>query len=193
MSKRTSRIGKVFAFLLLLLLIFGIVGAALLTRGFQKDAQTLYLQQGDRRIMYSTKEYEMPSEPEVRFDVKFLLGMGAEEPYTVRILPAVTAENAFAFYVDGRPYRFAANQELTAGFDVKIYGTYFTLNCSKSMEEILSLVYDGKAELAEGVELNPKQDYFRLEVKSGKSELTVDFRIHYRVVTVELTPGEVVF
>lgn len=192
MKTKKSSLKKAIIWILLLLVIAGVCGIFALTRGFRQEPQTMYLQQGEQRILFSETGYKMPAEPEVRFDVKYLAG-NTESEVAVQIYSALSIEESFDFKVNGQTLGFFSDRDLSAGFDVKVYDGYFTLRCDRGMREILAAVYGGEVEYIGDVKIDPDKDYFRLEVKSGKNVITIDFKIPViRVESVTLNITEII-
>lgn len=137
--------------------------------------------------------------PESEFGVK-LRDKSAE--YEVKIYAAGTEENDFAFTVAGTEYSWqkdiaGANggrgEEFTEVFEIEKTEKGFTI--SGGIKKVLKDIWPvAEIELPEEL---PAGDRFRMEIRSGKTTLTVGFSVKepgsVGVQGVELNPGEIVF
>ena len=137
--------------------------------------------------------------PESEFGVK-LRDKSAE--YEVKIYAEGTEENDFAFTVAGTEYSWqkdiaGANggrgEEFTEVFEIEKTEKGFTISCG--VEKALRDIWAGE-EIVLPEEI-PAGDRFRLEIRSGKTTLTVSFSVKdpgtIGVEKIELNPGEIVF
>ena len=122
--------------------------------------------------------------------------------YEVKIYAAGTEETDFTFTVGGKEYSWqkdiaGANvgrgEEFTDVFEVEKTDTGFRISCG--LEKALRDIWQDEAiELPENI---PAGDRFRLEIRSGKTTLTVGFSVkepgNIGVEKIELSPGEIVF
>ena len=122
--------------------------------------------------------------------------------YEVKIYALGTEENDFAFTVGGKEYSWSEDiaganggrgEEFTDAFEVEKTDAGFTISCG--VEKALRDIWAGE-EIVLPEEI-PAGDRFRLEIRSGKTTLTVSFSVKdpgtIGVEGVELTPGEIVF
>lgn len=122
--------------------------------------------------------------------------------YEVKIYALGTEENDFAFTVGGKEYSWqkdiaGANggrgEEFTDAFEVEKTDAGFTISCG--VEKALRDIWAGE-EIVLPEEI-PAGDRFRLEIRSGKTTLTVSFSVKepgtIGVEKIELNPGEIVF
>ena len=122
--------------------------------------------------------------------------------YEVKIYALGTEENDFAFTVAGTEYSWSEDiaganggrgEEFTDAFEVEKTDAGFTISCGveKALRDIWA---DEEIVLPEEI---PAGDRFRLEIRSGKTTLTVSFSVKdpgtIGVEGIELTPGEIVF
>lgn len=122
--------------------------------------------------------------------------------YEVKIYALGTEENDFAFTVGGTEYSWSEDiaganggrgEEFTDAFEVEKTDAGFTISCGveKALRDIWA---DEEIVLPEEI---PAGDRFRLEIRSGKTTLTVSFSVKdpgtIGVEGIELTPGEIVF
>ena len=121
--------------------------------------------------------------------------------YEVKIYAAGTEETDFTFTVGGKEYSWqkdiaGANvgrgEEFTDVFEVEKTDTGFRISCG--LEKALRDIWQDEAiELPENI---PAGDRFRLEIRSGKTTLTVGFSVKepgsVGVEKIELATGEIV-
>lgn len=122
--------------------------------------------------------------------------------YEVKIYALGTEENDFAFTVGGKEYSWSEDiaganggrgEEFTDAFEVEKTDAGFTISCGveKALRDIWA---DEEIVLPEEI---PAGDRFRLEIRSGKTTLTVSFSVKepgtIGVEKIELNPGEIVF
>ena len=122
--------------------------------------------------------------------------------YEVKIYASGTEQTDFTFTVGGKEYSWqkdiaGANvgrgEEFTDAFEVEKTDTGFRISCG--VEKALRDIWQDEAiELPENI---PAGDRFRLEIRSGKTTLTVGFSVkepgNIGVEKIELSPGEIVF
>lgn len=122
--------------------------------------------------------------------------------YEVKIYALGTEGNDFAFTVGGTEYSWSEDiaganggrgEEFTDAFEVEKTDAGFTISCG--VEKALRDIWAGE-EIVLPEEI-PAGDRFRLEIRSGKTTLTVSFSVKepgsVGVQGVELSPGEIVF
>lgn len=138
-------------------------------------------------------------EPESEFGVKL---RDKSAGYAVKIYASGTEETDFTFTVGGKEYGWqkdiaGANggrgEEFTDAFEVTQTDAGFRISCG--VEKALRDIWQDEAiELPENI---PAGDRFRMEIRSGKTTLTVSFSVkepgNIGVEKIEINPGEIVF
>lgn len=122
--------------------------------------------------------------------------------YEVKIYASGTEETDFTFTVGGKEYGWqkdiaGANggrgEEFTDAFEVEKTDTGFRISCG--VEKALRDIWQDEAIVLP--EELPAGDRFRMEIRSGKTTLTVSFSVkepgNIGVEKIELNPGEIVF
>lgn len=138
-------------------------------------------------------------EPESEFGVKL---RDKSAGYAVKIYASGTEETDFTFTVGGKEYGWqkdiaGANggrgEEVTEVFEIEKTESGFTI--SGGIKKVLKDIWP-VAEIVLPEEL-PAGDRFRMEIRSGKTTLTVGFSVKepgsVGVEKIELNPGEIVF
>lgn len=138
-------------------------------------------------------------EPESEFGVKL---RDKSAGYAVKIYASATEETDFTFTVGGKEYSWqkdiaGANggrgEEFTEVFEIEKTEKGFKI--SGGIKKVLKDIWPvAEIELPEEL---PAGDRFRMEIRSGKTTLTVGFSVKepgsVGVEKIELAPGEIVF
>ena len=191
-----KKTGKRILTALIVILVL-ILSLGLLSRLIGISGNQITLTYAGESYKKSVSGLEIAAESE--FGVK-LRDKSAE--YEVKIYAAGTEETDFTFTVGGKEYswqkdRAGANvgrgEEFTDVFEVEKTDTGFRISCG--LEKALRDIWQDEAiELPENI---PAGDRFRLEIRSGKTTLTVGFSVkepgNIGVEKIELSPGEIVF
>lgn len=181
--KRTNgKIGKVFAYVFLLLVIAAIIGFIVhFTNGFTSDFATFYVQVDD--TMYTDiGVVELQNYEPVRFETKYTFKQGNEKHrgYNMKIVPNITDETNFDFTVDGKVFSFAGESDFSKVFDIKRDEVGFEIiNKKLSMEKILQSMYAYKNVAFDCTFDMENKIYFNLVVSSynEKQEIVIGLRL----------------
>ena len=192
MSKRSSKLKTavmVILVIILLILSLGLLGR--LTNVFGNKIAVTY---NGTKI---TKDFEgLEIESGTEIEVK------TPGEYEVKIYAAGTEATDFTFTVGGAEYSWVEDiaganggrgEEFTDAFEVTQTEKGFTI--SGGIKKVLKDIWPGK-EIILPKEI-PSGDRFRMEIRSGKTTLTVGFSVkepgNIGVEKIELNPGEIVF
>lgn len=191
-KKTGKRILTALIVILVLILLLG-----LLSRLIGVSGNQITLTYAGESYKSSASGLEIAAESE--FGVKL---RDKSASYEVKIYALGTEENDFAFTVAGTEYSWSEDiaganggrgEEFTDAFEVEKTDAGFTISCGveKALRDIWA---DEEIVLPEEI---PAGDRFRLEIRSGKTTLTVSFSVKdpgtIGVEGIELTPGEIVF
>lgn len=200
--KRTSR---VISYLLVVLLLFGIVGACAY---FLTKPNGIYLRYDGKIVTDKTSGIVIPYKATATFKIENSEDWGAYSvtDCTVKIVPNADESHDFDFTVgdDSRPAAFTKEKDLTGAFVENYNGKgitvsengEFTILCSyKSVSEILQVVYGEKEIHAEADGNLLEYPYIAIKVTfpDGKQTLTVPLLLYGVVTGIELNPSEVIF
>ena len=191
-----KKTGKRILTALIVILVL-ILSLGLLSRLIGISGNQITLTYGGESYKSSASGLEIAAESE--FGVKL---RDKSASYEVKIYALGTEENDFAFTVGGTEYSWSEDiaganggrgEEFTDAFEVEKTDAGFTISCG--VEKALRDIWAGEAiELPEEI---PAGDRFRLEIRSGKTTLTVSFSVKdpgtIGVEKIELNPGEIVF
>ena len=191
-----KKTGKRILTALIVILVL-ILSLGLLSRLIGISGNQITLTYGGESYKSSVSGLEIAAESE--FGVKL---RDKSASYEVKIYALGTEENDFAFTVGGKEYSWSEDiaganggrgEEFTDAFEVEKTDAGFTISCGveKALRDIWA---DEEIVLPEEI---PAGDRFRLEIRSGKTTLTVSFSVKdpgtIGVEGIELTPGEIVF
>ena len=193
-KKTGKRILTALIVILVLILSLGVLSRLL---GGVVGGSGITLTYGGKSYKNSVEGLEIAAESE--FGVKL---RDKSAGYEVKIYALGTEETDFTFTVGGKEYSWqkdiaGANvgrgEEFTDVFEVEKTDTGFRISCG--LEKALRDIWQDEAiELPENI---PAGDRFRLEIRSGKTTLTVGFSVkepgNIGVEKIELSPGEIVF
>lgn len=191
-----KKTGKRMLTALIVILVL-ILSLGLLSRLIGISGNQITLTYGGESYKSSVSGLEIAAESE--FGVKL---RDKSASYEVKIYALGTEENDFAFTVGGKEYSWSEDiaganggrgEDFTDAFEVTQTGAGFTISCG--VEKALRDIWAGEAiVLPEEI---PAGDRFRLEIRSGKTTLTVSFSVKapgtIGVEKIELNPGEIVF
>ena len=179
--------------LVVLLLIAGIGAIAYFTGGFTGEFKTFYLTVGDRDILTSATGFQVSVDEPLTVNVKYTFAEDGVNGYSVKVVPNALQGKDFDFTIDGIPYSFQAESDLTAGFEIEENESSFTLKPKGTLNEVMAAVYPN----SEIEDLTGKgyENMFLLVVNSynGSSTVTLAFSIAEGVSGVEITPDHIYF
>ena len=185
-----TTVAKVIACVLVVLLIVGVVGAVIaLTNGFQNDipvfsaeykGENVANRSGIRLALGETSE----------FSVKTLTG----EPQDLSVKVIADERHDFEFTVEGETKHFAAEGDLTEGFDIEVSSDNVisvTLAEDESIQTVLAKKYYGSEVVVPSDEIEDV-DYFRLVIiTSSGANVYVGFSFEEMHI-VNPAPGSMV-
>lgn len=195
-SRRENNGIKVFALVMLIVLLLGIVAGAIVI-GVKSDGfknWDFIPGNGNNTVRkfdvlkdgVSVKSVDVSEESSVRIDVV----NGGDLVVTVR--PKASAD--FDFMLDGKLHAFAqADGDYNRAFDVKIEGGYFTFTAPRNIVNALNDAYFGH--VISDVRCNYVGTFFEIVVtaESGDSKKFDVTDIYAADVVVKIEPSEVVF
>lgn len=195
-SRRENNGIKVFALVMLIVLLLGIVAGAIVL-GVKSDGfknWDFIPGNGNNTVRkfdvlkggVSVKSVDVSEESSVRIDVV----NGGDFDVTVR--PKASAD--FDFMLDGKLHAFAqADGDYNRAFDLKIEDGYFTVNVPKNIVNALNDAYFGH--VITDVRCNYVGTFFEIVVTSQKDDSKkIDVTgIYSTPLTVTISPSEVIF
>lgn len=196
-NKQTGKtVGKVIAYVLVLLVVVGAIGLVVrFTGGFTSDFKTFYVSVDGKDVLTTATGYEASAEEPLGVDVKYTFGSagGDVSGYSVKVVPNPVQGKDFDFVLDGMPYSFQAEKDLTAGFDIDKGENSFTVKPKGGITDILKAVYP--ANEIEDCRDKSYADMYALVVTSynGKASVTVCFSVTEKLVDIILDKEVIVF
>lgn len=198
-----KKIGTIIAYVLILLVLAGAIGAVVVfTNGGTTEFKTFYVKYDGEMILTDT-EKQLPADNELNFEVKYTFEniTGSEtKDFFVSVVANVTEDTDFEYSVNGETLAFSKLTETDfskcfalvkteSGFKIKI-------PYSVDMQTCLSSVHTGKAvTVDESVDMT-KTPYFAIKVVSynEKSTILIPFTVYKGVSGIILTPdGELIY
>ena len=179
--------------LVVLLLIAGIGAIAYFTGGFTGEFKTFYLTVGDRDILTSATGFQVSVDEPLTVNVKYTFAEDGVNGYSVKVVPNALQGKDFDFTIDGIPYSFQAESDLTAGFEIEENASSFTLKPKGTLNEVMAAVYPNSQ--IEDLSGKGYENMFLLVVDSynGASTVTLAFSIVEGVSGIEIKPGNIYF
>ena len=191
--KQGALMQTVSMILVVFLLIAGIGAIAYFTGGFTGEFKTFYLTVGDRDILTSATGFQVSVDEPLTVNVKYTFAEDGVNGYSVKVVPNALQGKDFDFTIDGIPYSFQAESDLTAGFEIEENASSFTLKPKGTLNEVMAAVYPN----SEIEDLTGKgyENMFLLVVDSynGASAVTLAFSIVEGVSGIEIAPGQIYF
>lgn len=192
MSKTRSKVKTAVTVILVIILL--ILSLGLLARFTNVFGNKIAVTYNGTKITKDFEGLEIDSGTEI--EVK------APGEYEVKIYAEGSAESDFSFTVDGREYSWVEDiaganggrgEEFTEVFEIEKTEKGFKI--SGGIKKVLKDIWPvAEIELPEEL---PAGDRFRMEIRSGKTTLTVGFSVKepgsVGVEKIELAPGEIVF
>ena len=179
--------------LVVLLLIAGIGAIAYFTGGFTGEFKTFYLTVGDRDILTSATGFQVSVDEPLTVNVKYTFAEDGVNGYSVKVVPNALQGKDFDFTIDGIPYSFQAESDLTAGFEIEENASSFTLKPKGTLNEVMAAVYPNSQ--IEDLSGKGYENMFLLVVDSynGASTVTLAFSVVEGVSGIEIAPGQIYF
>ena len=185
---------KIISWVLIVLVLATAIGAiAYFTGGFTGEFKTFYLNVGDRDILTSATGFQVSVDEPLTVNVKYTFAEDGVNGYSVKVVPNALTGKDFDFTVDGIPYSYQAESDLTAGFEIEEHESSFVLKPKGTLNEVMAAVYPN----SEIEDLTGKgyENMFLLVVDSynGESTVTLAFSIVEGVSGIEIKPGNIYF
>lgn len=191
--KQGALMQTVSMILVVLALIAGIGAIAYFTGGFTGEFKTFYINVGDRDILTSASGFQVSVDEPLTVNVKYTFAEDGVNGYSVKVVPNALTGKDFDFTVDGIPYSYQAESDLTAGFEIEEHESSFVLKPKGTLNEVMAAVYPN----SEIEDLTGKgyENMFLLVVDSynGESTVTLAFSIVEGVSGIEIKPGNIYF
>ena len=179
--------------LIVLTLVAGIGAIAYFTGGFTGEFKTFYVTVDEKDILTSASGYQISAAKPMTVDVKYTFADEGVSGYSVKVIPNALQGKDFDFTVNGEPYSFQAESDLTAGFDIEYNENSFTITPKGTLNEVMAAVYPN-SEVGNISEFG-YDNMFLLVVESynGESAVTIAFSVTESVSGVELNPDHIYF
>lgn len=172
--------GKIIIYALIILALIGILGFIIyFTGGFTTDFTGFYAVVDGEDVLSTGSNFQTSHDDSMHVDVKYVFASPNDEAkgYSVRVVPNPIKDKDFDFRLNGDLYSFQAENDLTAGFEIKQEDTSFTLTPKGDLTAILSAVYPGYT--VADCNDHAYENMFTLIVTSynGEAEVRVNFTV----------------
>ena len=179
--------------LIVLTLVAGVGAIAYFTGGFTGEFKTFYINVDGKDILTSASDYKASISEPLSVNVKYTFAEDGANGYSVKVVPNTLQGKDFDFTVDGEPYSYQAESDLTVGFDIEYKESSFVLKPKGTLNEVMAAVYpNSKIGDLTGMGY---ENMFLLVVESytGDSTVTLAFSIAEGVSGVIITPDHIYF
>ena len=171
---------KIIIYALIILALIGILGFIIyFTGGFTTDFTGFYAVVDGEDVLSTGSNFQTSHDDSMHVDVKYVFASPNDEAkgYSVRVVPNPIKDKDFDFRLNGDLYSFQAENDLTAGFEIKQEETSFTLTPKGDLTAILSAVYPGYT--VADCNDHAYENMFTLIVTSynGEAEVRVNFTV----------------
>ena len=179
--------------LIVLVLVAGVGAIAYFTGGFTGEFKTFYISVDGKDILTTGKDYKASISEPLNVNVKYTFAEDGINGYSVKVVPNALDGKDFEFIVDGEPYSYQAESDLTAGFDIEYHDASFTLKPKGTLNEVMAAVYPN-SDIGDLTDMG-YDNMFLLVVESynGGSTVTLAFSIPEGVSGIELKPDHIYF
>lgn len=172
--------GKIIIYALIILALIGILGFIIyFTGGFTTDFTGFYAVVDGEDVLSTGSNFQTSHDDSMHVDVKYVFASPNDEAkgYSVKVVPNPIKDKDFDFRLNGDLYSFQAENDLTAGFEIKQEDTSFTLTPKGDLTAILSAVYPGYT--VADCNDHAYENMFTLIVTSynGEAEVRVNFTV----------------
>ena len=172
--------GKIIIYALIILALIGILGFIIyFTGGFTTDFTGFYAVVDGEDVLSTGSNFQTSHDDSMHVDVKYVFASPNDEAkgYSVRVVPNPIKDKDFDFRLNGDLYSFQAENDLTAGFEIKQEDTSFTLTPKGDLTAILSAVYPGYT--VADCNDHAYENMFTLIVTSynGEAEVRINFTV----------------
>ena len=171
---------KILIYALIVLALIGILGFIIyFTGGFTTDFTGFYVTVDGEDVLSTGSNFQTRDDDPMHVEVKYVFASPNDQAkgYSVKVVPNPIKDKDFDFRLNGDLYAFQAEDDLTAGFEIKQEDTSFTLTPKGDLTAILSAVYPGYTV----ADCNDKayENMFTLIVTSynGEAEVHINFTV----------------
>ena len=199
-----TKVIKIISWILIVLLLIGAAGAIVHLAddsdnggigGDHTDPTEgdFMLEINDRNIVGSAQGFKVATDIPLTVTVKYGDEDKQADGYSLAIVPNKLSGKDFDFTLDGEPYSFHSETDLTKGFNIEYDGDTFVITPKGDPQGIMEAIYPGKE--VGGMKEGAYNDMFLLVVNSGdgKDAVKIGFTVNQPVTGVVITPGEIVF
>lgn len=197
MKANKNKFAKFLSYLALLLIVVALVGFfAFFTNDFTDEFKTFYVE-NNGQILSDNNEIAIPCGEDIRFDCKYTFGFLSKKEtkgFNVKVIPNITDETDFDFTVDGQPYSYSGEKDLSGLFNITKNDNAFSINIPKgtTMQSLLSSIYSDKVVIVPDTVIMNKP-YFSIVISSYNDKVSYNIKLNLNTtVTKVILDNEVI-
>ena len=199
-----TKVIRIISWILIVLLLFGAAGAIV---HFADDSDLddngdditgpiegeFMLEINERFIDGSAQGFIVATDIPFTVKVHYPSEDAKKDGYSLAIVPNKLSGKDFDFTLDGEPYSFHSETDLTKGFNIEYDGDTFVITPKGDVTGIMQSIYPGTE--VGGMKDGAYKDMFLLVVNSGdkKETVKIGFSVDQSVTGVEITPDDIIF
>lgn len=184
-KRKVTIITKIVAGVLLLVLFVGAMNYIFKETDNLTIPGTFYVEVDGERISNNKNDYVVLYGNEYRFDVGYAMDMGtSDDVFIVEIVPNISDETSFDFMVGNEIFAYEGLNDLSAGFNLKIYDGYFTIHPTMELENIIQTAFPDKTVSGIPGSVNSEISYYKLIISNEDrtSILEITFQLAGRII-----------
>ena len=193
-SKR--KITRIISYIITFVLLVGMIGgAAYMAKIMLGSYDSFSVGYKDEVYFEDIVNKVFPFNSELTFNVDYdynKLVVDKQYGYTVKVVPAVSAETDFAFDIGDHSYMFSDEQDITSAFNVVLSDNSFSLVIPGNISDVLEVIYGGSD--IKVPELDNDKDYYKLIVTAfDGTEICISFKQYSAVTGVVINTESIIF
>ena len=172
MKKTDNKISTMLSSFMIMLLVVLVIGfLTIRTDNFSTGLKNFYVKNGNTEFVGEFFNFNIIKDKEYRFDVNTTIDNNSS--YYVSVVPNNIETTEFSYIVDGTEYHYSDVENLTKGFSIVVYDTYFIFKASLDLPEILNLYYPSKLVTEVPSVVDTGIPYFTLKICSADMSETI--------------------
>lgn len=182
MHKKTdNKFSTMLSSIMIMLLVVLVIGfLTFRTDNFTTGLKNFYVKNGNTEFVGEFSNFNIIKDKEYRFDVYTTIDIDNKASYYVSIVPNNIETTEFAYIVDGTEYHYSDVKNLTKGFLIVTYDTYFILKASLDLSQIMELYYPSKLVTDVPSVIDTNIPYFTLKICSADMSETININFNIK-------------
>ena len=181
MKKTDNKITTMLSSIMIMLLVVLVIGfLTFRTDNFTTGLKNFYVKNGNTEFVGEFSNFNIVKDKEYRFDVHTTIDIENKASYYVSVVPNNIETTEFAYIVDGTEYRYSEIENLTKGFSIVAYDTYFVFKTSLDLPQIMDLYYPSKLVTDVPSVIDTNIPYFTLKICSADLSETININFNIK-------------